>query len=126
MCHKLIDQDVEEVRADINTLLRRVQAPKPNLNKEEIRTLAELRKDKDRLVLTVDKGVAMVVLDQEDYIPKAENLLGQPTYRTIARDPTSKLKAQLISKLRGIKRDSNMDEGMYKAMYPTSCNPPKF
>ena len=63
MCHKLTDQDAEELRLDINTLHGRVQAPKPNLNKEEIKGLAELRKDKDRLVLTVaaDKKVAMVV-----------------------------------------------------------------
>ena len=71
VCHKLTDQDAEELRADINTLLRRAQAPKPNLNKEEIKALVELRKDKDRLVLTADKGVAMVVLDKEDFIQKS-------------------------------------------------------
>ena len=68
----------------------------------------------------------MVVIDKEDYIQKAENLLAQPAYRTIDRDPTSKLKAKLITTLRRIKRDTNMDEGMYKTMYPTGCNPPKF
>ena len=70
VCHTFTDQDAEELRADINTLLRRVQAPKPNLNKEEIKGLSELRKDKDRLVLTADKGVAMVVLDKDDYIER--------------------------------------------------------
>ena len=100
--------------------------PKPNLNKEETKGLPELRKDKDRLVLTADNGVAMVVIDKEEYIQKAENLLAQPAYRTIDRDPTSKLKAKLITILRRIKRDTNMDEGMYKTMYPTSCNTPRF
>ena len=50
-------------------------------------------------MLTVDKGVAMVVIDKEDYIQKAENLLVQPDYRTKDRDPTSKLKAKLITTL---------------------------
>ena len=68
VCHKLTDQDAEELRADKNTLLRRVQAPKPNLNKEEIKDLAELRKDKGSLVLTADQGVALVVLDKENYL----------------------------------------------------------
>ena len=36
------------------------------------------------------------------------------------------IKAQLITKLRRIKKDINLDEGTYKAMYPTGCVPPKF
>ena len=109
VCHTLTYQDAEEIRADINTLLRRAQSPKPNLNKEEIKALGELRKDKDILVLTADKGVVMVVLDKEDYIQKAESLLAQLAYRTIDRDPTNKLKAKLITTLRRIKRNTNMD-----------------
>ena len=38
----------------------------------------ELRKDDNRIVLTVDKGVDMVVIDKKDYIDKATNLLSQP------------------------------------------------
>ena len=47
----------------------------------------------------------MVVMDKEDYIQKAESLLVQPAYRTIDRDPTSKIKAKLINTLRKIKKD---------------------
>ena len=47
-------------------------------------------------------------------------------YRSLPRDPTNKIKAQLITKLRKIKKDSNLDEGTYRAMYPTGCVPPKF
>ena len=68
----------------------------------------------------------MVVLDKEDYISKAQELLSQLAYTEIPRDPTNKIKAQLITKLRRIKKDRNLDEGMYKAMYPTSCVLPKF
>ena len=68
----------------------------------------------------------MVVMDRQDYIQKAEELLSQPAYRTIPRDATNKIKAQLITKLRRIKGETNLDEGTYKAMYPTSCIPPKF
>ena len=76
--------------------------------------------------LTADKGVAMVVLDEDNYIEKAENLLVQPIYRTIDRDTTNRLQAKLILMPRRIKRETNMDEGMYKSMYPTGCTPPKF
>ena len=51
-------------------------------------------------MLTTDKGVTMVVMDKDDYIRKVESLLAHPAYRTIDRDPTSKIKAKLVSTLR--------------------------
>ena len=78
------------------------------------------------MVLTLDKGVAMVVIVKEDYIQKASNLLEQSMYKTIDSDPTNSIKAKFIQILRRLKRETGMDEGMYKAMYPTSCTPPKF
>ena len=68
----------------------------------------------------------MVVMDSEDYDNKAQELLSQPAYISIPKDPTNKVKVLLITKLRRIKKDTNMDEGTYKAMYPTGCVPPKF
>ena len=38
----------------------------------------------------------------------------------------NKLKAKLIQKLKRIKRETNLEEGMYTTMYPTSCTAPKF
>ena len=78
------------------------------------------------MVLTADKGVAMVVMDKEDYIHKSEELLAQPAYRKLDKGPTNKIKARLITKLRTVKKDTRLDEGMYKIMYPISCVPPKF
>ena len=85
--------------------------------------MAGFKGDKDRIVLRADKGVTMVVLDKDKYIEKTENLLAKSAYRSIVRDPINKLKAQLILKLRRIKRETNMDEGMYRTMYPTGCIP---
>ena len=64
--HKLKEEDTWELRADINSLLRRAQVPQSNLTKRESMGLAQLKKDKDRVVLTADKGVAMLVMDRED------------------------------------------------------------
>ena len=70
--------------------------------------------------------MALVVMDKEEYISKAQELLSQLAYKEIPKDPTNKIKPQLITKLRRIKKDSNLDEGTYNAMYPTGCVPPKF
>ena len=68
----------------------------------------------------------MVVMDREDYIQKAESLLAQPSYKTLDRDPTNKIKAKLINTLKEIKKDKNLGDDMYKIMYPTGCKPSKF
>ena len=75
------------------------------------------------MVLTVDKGVAMVVLDKEDYIQKAGNPLEQAAYKTIYRDPTNSIKGKLIQILIRLQREMDMDEGRYKPMYPTIALP---
>ena len=44
------------------------------------------------MVLTAYKGVAMVVMDREDYMDKAQSLLADTTtYKTITKDPTNKI-----------------------------------
>ena len=90
MCCKLKEDDAMELRADINLLLRRAKVPKSNLTKQEKIGLSLLRKDKDRVILTAHKGVAMVIRDKEDYISKAWELLASPAYKSSPRDPTKK------------------------------------
>ena len=87
-CTTLSQQDAEELRADINRVLRSSQPPKPNLTKAQNSALRELKGDGDNIVLTADKGVAMVIMDRQDYINKANRLLNQNIYRSIPRDPT--------------------------------------
>ena len=68
----------------------------------------ELRKDSNRMAFTADKAVVMVVMDKKDYIERATNLLVQPVYRTINRDPTNKRKAKLITFIRKIIRGNRI------------------
>ena len=37
--------------------------------------IKELKSDQSRIILTAEKGVAMVVMDRQDYIAKAQCLL---------------------------------------------------
>ena len=56
------------------------------------------------VILTADMGVAMVVMDREDYVAKVQALLAQPAYRLIPADPTNKIKAHSSPSLRKSKR----------------------
>ena len=81
-------------------ILKNIQPPKPNITKEEAKAIQDLKRDKERIVLTADKGVSMVVMDKEDYIKKSEELLHQPPYKELPSDPTTKHKNRLISLLK--------------------------
>ena len=70
VCHKLLDQDLQELRAETNCLLRKARAPRDNITRQEKKTIRELKKDEDRIVLTADKGVAMVVLYKKEYLER--------------------------------------------------------
>ena len=78
------------------------------------------------MVLTADKGVALIVMNTEDYKKKAEELLNQNTYRAITSDPTMRLKNKMINMLKSIKTKGGMSEDLYKRLYPTWAWSPKF
>ena len=79
------------------------------------------------MVLTADKGVAMVIMDQQDYTNKANILLQDTnTYKVLKKDPTNSLKNKLITTLKDIKQTGGLNNTKYKQLYPTSAVPPKF
>ena len=67
----------------------------------------------------------MVVMDREDYINKSNKLLTQPAYRAIPRDPTNKIKTNIINIPKRVKNQTGLDNNTYKAMYPMGCGAPK-
>ena len=73
-CTKLGQQDAEEPRAEINRVLRSSHLPKTNLTKAQSQALREQKGDRDWIVLTTDKRVAMVIIDRQDYINKSKHL----------------------------------------------------
>ena len=60
----------------------------------------------------------MVVMDRQECIDKANNLLDQPAYRPISKDPLNKIKAKLITILNKVKKKTCLDDSMYKYMSP--------
>ena len=126
-CQSLDTNTAEELRSEVYRVLRKPHQPKPNLKKEEMIAMKQLKSDKSCMVLTADKGVALVVIDTVDYIRKAKEILEDTnTYRVIHTDPTSRLKNKLINILRRTKAATGMQDNIYKKMCPTGVSPPKF
>ena len=118
--------EADEFRAEIAKILKQARPSKSNISKEEWKAIKELRAYKDCLVVTADKGVALVVIDKKDYIQKMNQLLeDKNTHRLLEMDPTNKNKNRLINILRRIKSEGRLEEGTYKKMYPTGASSPK-
>ena len=66
----------------------------------------------------------MVIMDRQDYINKANHLLNQSTYKSIAKDPPNSIKNKLINILKRVKTKTGLDSNTYKSLYPTGCVPP--
>ena len=89
-CQSLDVNSAEELRSDVYRVLGHPCQLSTNLSKEEMTAMKQLKADKDRIILTADKGVVLVVMDQRDYTEKAKELLQDSnTYKTIPTDPLS-------------------------------------
>ena len=106
-CTNLEQGEPNELRVEVKKALKKSQnAPRTpsNIMREEAKALQELRKDKNRIILTADKGVALVIMNKADYITKSEELLNTTTYKKI--QPTGKKINWLVSsKTSKLKRD---------------------
>ena len=123
-CQNLAHGEADELREKVKAILK-IHPPRSNISREEQKALNELKKDTNRVILTADKGVCLVVMDKEEYIRKAEELLDQDTYKIIPSDPTNRQKNNLIQLLKKIKAEGGINE-CYKKMYPTGAGIPKF
>ena len=76
----LSDNAKSQIRVQVSNAIQFSKAPKPNLSKQEMQALRQLRLDKTRVVLQADKGNCTVVMDETDYSEKINLLLGDKNY----------------------------------------------
>jgi hypothetical protein len=69
-----------------------VKPPKRNISKEERVALKNLRNNENLVILRVDKGGAIVLLNQNDYNTKMiEHLSQSGSYRKLPNNPIKKI-----------------------------------
>ena len=82
VCFKLGQGQANELRVEVKKVLKKSQnAPRvpSNITRGENKAMKELKMDKSRIILTTDKGVALVIMDKAEYNKKAEELLNTTT-----------------------------------------------
>ena len=107
-------------------------ASHPNISKMEREAIKTLKEDNTCVVLTADKGVAMVVMDKSSYIDKCMALLQDTNVYQPCRDLTGQIHRQVQATLRKLKgkhgKDHQWVQLQYKQLLPTgnSSAPARF
>ena len=94
---------------DVNRILN-TYAIKPihkNIIKAEHLALENVRKDKDHIIVTANKGVALVAVDETEFITKCEVLLqDNSVYQHLSKDTSPLIHKELIKILQDYKNNN--------------------
>ena len=119
MCQKMKQGEAEELRGQIKLILKNTTLPKPNIIKEEARAIKELRRDQDKVILTADKGVSMVVMEMNEYIKEIRRSIEPVHLRSFDNRSHQQIQEQANNLLKTIKAEGGIDNNTYKRLYPT-------
>ena len=104
------------------------RASHPNISKIEREAIKTLKEDNTHVVLTADKGVAMVVMDKNSYVDKCMALLQDTNVYQPCRDLTGQIHRQVQATLRKLKgkhgKDHQWVQLQYKQLLPTGNSSP--
>ena len=81
------------------------KGPTRNITRQEKEAIKTLREDSSRVVLTADKGVALVVMDKNQYVEKCMDLLNDTKTYQPCKDTTKKLHRDIQESLRKLNRE---------------------
>ena len=87
--------------------------PRPNLNRDELLGLKNLRRDRSIVITKADKGNCTVILNKCDYDAKVQDVLSDnETYHRLKSDPTKCTEKRMNSCLLKMKRDGKLDQSL--------------
>ena len=124
---ELNGEDCSGINHDFNRILN-TDTNKPintNITKLEHLALENLKKDKGCIIVTADKGVALVVMDKTKYITKCEALLqDNSVYQHLSKDTSPTIHKELIKILQYYKNNNFISETEYTQLRPHDSNSP--
>ena len=106
------------------------KGPTCNITKQEKEAIKTLREDSSQVVLTADKGVALVVMDKSQYIEKCMALLNDTKTYKPCKDTTKKLHRDVQESLRKLNREHgssrlyDWSKTHYNQLLPTGNSSP--
>ena len=117
---------VDDIQMQMSKTLRRAKPAKPNLSKEELSALHDLKRDSSIHILTVDKGNATVIMDRSQYTAKVSDILSSNSYRPLKKNPIPSIEKRVASKLIALHRADALTIQLYRHLRPSSSSCPRF
>ena len=127
-----VGKDCTEIYQKTKEVLQHLKEKKGHTcitTKEEWEAIKTLREDSSHVVLTVDKGVALVVMDKSQYIDKCMALLNDTKVYKPCKDTTKKLHRDIQESLRKLNREHGTSRlydwsKLYNKLLPTGNSSP--
>ena len=113
----------EFLRHHVKKILLKEKKPRCNLNKEQLRTIDEMKKDPDVDIFPFDKGNGFVRLTKAT--SKVKMIEGIGTTTILTKDPTVTHMKKIQRTLLAIKKETNMPKELYRKLYPSDAIPPR-
>ena len=101
---RTVQRSTRKPKRSYNTTKRRNHSL-DNITREEKEAIKTLREDASHMVLTADKGVALVVMDKSQYVEKCMALLDHTKVYKPCKDTTKKLHRDVQETLQQLNRD---------------------
>lgn len=124
---KVTDDKANIIRSQVSNVLTKAkkQPVKDNLTVRERKALGNLKKRSDIKILPADKGNVTVVLSTEEYKRKVAELLNDPAYVKIQRDPTAVKERKMKQVIEDIRRSGDMSDELAKKLKPNHSTAPR-
>lgn len=106
------------LRMEVSSVLHKARLPTGNLNKGLSKVLMDLQKDDNVVFLPADKGKITIVTDRTEYVGKMIHMLDDETYKTLAKNPTSKVDTRITKALRGRATSRTKRESIFLRIAP--------
>ena len=122
---QLDPEKAKQLRVGVSQALSRARPPKSNLDKGLHRAARDLREDTSIVILPADKGNATVVMNRTEYVSKMNQMLEDPTYTKLKKDPTIKIETRVGKELRSLQDGGYISRKERKYLTPQCSNPPQ-
>ena len=120
-CTSLDPPTADALRAEAVHILASNKVPPSNITKDERKAIKDLAKEDSIMVIQADKGNCTVVLDKEEYIEKANEMLADTnTYRKLAKNPTNRVRSELMKILNRLKSEQKITQKDLEYLRPST------
>ena len=121
----LDEEKAQKLGLEVSSVLNSARPLKKNLSGKLQKAIRDLRRDKNITILPADKSNATVVMNRSDYTTKMADLLEDPAYKKLKRNPTTGVENRISSALNELEQKGHLSKNNACHSPPLSPQPHK-